>query len=107
MATLDKWRSFTNTPTTVVFPQLKLIGRDFAPPIASGAGEVRMRVPGVIEFTLDGTPTNVGYALAEIQRLRENPYDGLARWRLEGIDSDGNEWNGGYTAPELDIDSQP
>jgi hypothetical protein len=103
MATLDQWRRFINTPTTLFFPRLQLIGRDHAPPIVIGSGEVRMLSPNHFSFTLVGVPTDVGYALKELRLQQENPYDGLARPRLEGIDSDGINWAGGYTIPRLDV----
>ena len=99
MVTLDRWRSLLNTPKTIVFPRLELMGRDYEPSIVVGAGEVRMETPSAFAFHLNGTPTNIEYALAEIRRLHENPYDPLARFRLVGVDSDGIEWAGGYTSP--------
>lgn len=102
MVTLDRWRSLLSTPRTIVFPRLELIGRDYEPSIVVGAGEVRMDTPSGFAFTLKGTPTNIEYALAEIRRLHENPYDPLARFRLVGVDSDGVEWAGGYTSPVVD-----
>ena len=102
MATLDRWRAFLATPKALTFPRLELLGRDHAPPIVVGAGEVRMVSPNDFAFTLTGTPADIPYALAEINRQRENPYDGLARFRLEGVDADGVKWSGGYTVPRVD-----
>lgn len=103
MVTLDRWRPYLNTPKTIVFPRVELIGRDHAPPIVVGVGDVRMEGTSNFTFSLTGTPTDIGYAFAELRRLRENPYDGLARLRLEGVDSDGIEWAGGYTNPAVDM----
>jgi hypothetical protein len=95
MITLDRWRLYVSTPKTIIFPRLQLIGRDHSPPIVVGVGE--------FTFSLTGTPTDIGYAFAELRRLRENPYDGLARLRLEGVDIDGVEWVRGYTNPTIDM----
>jgi len=42
MATLDRWRTYLTVPKTLVFSNLKLIGRDHAPTIIDGSGEVRI-----------------------------------------------------------------
>jgi hypothetical protein len=99
--TLDRWRAFLTTPKTLIFPRLELIGRDHAPSIVVGTGEVRMVSPTDFTFTLTGTPADAGYALTEANRHHENPYDGLARLRLVGIDAEGVEWSGGYTVPRI------
>jgi hypothetical protein len=97
MATLDRWRQFLTTPKTLEFPRLALIGLDFSPPIVVGSGQVEMVSPTSFTFTLNGTPADINYALAQLRRQRENPYDGFARFRLIGTDLDGVEWTGGYT----------
>ena len=101
MVTLDRWREFAATPKALVFPRLELIGRDHAPPIVTGAGEIRMDTPSQFAFTLSGTPTDIGYALRELNRHRDNPYDAQARPRLIGIDAAGIRWSGGYTIPHV------
>ena len=101
MVTLDRWREFAATPKALVFPRLELIGRDHAPPIVAGAGEIRMDTPSQFAFTLSGTPTDIGYALRELNRHRDNPYDAQARPRLIGIDAAGISWSGGYTIPHV------
>src|SRR6266568_5442344 len=97
MATLDRWRTFLVTPQTLAFPRLKLIGRDWDPPIVVGSGEVRMPSLDRFEFTLNGLPGDVGYAFSEIQRQQRNPYDGSARFRLRGVDEKGTKWLLGWT----------
>ena len=57
--------------------------------------------PTDFAFTLNGTPADIDYASAEIRRQRENPYDGLAQFRLAGVDSEDVEWAGGYTSPVI------
>lgn len=105
MATLDRWRELVATPKTLVFPRLELLGRDHAPSIVAGSGEVRMESPTDFTFTLTGSPSDVKYALAETNRQKENPYDGLARFRLVGTDTAGVNWAGGYTVPQIEVRS--
>lgn len=97
MATLDRWRRFLVTPRTLLFPRLELIGHDWAPPIVVGSGEIRMPTFDRFEFTLEGLPDDLGYALSEIERQRRNRYDGLERFRLRGVDRDKGEWSFGWT----------
>jgi hypothetical protein len=106
MATLDKWRPFLTTPKTLVFPRLELLGHDHAPPIVVGAGEVRMPTPNRFEYTLSGAPADVRHLFAAIRRLEENPYDGLARFRLTGLDEDGVDWSLGWTIPRIEPGNQ-
>ncbi|NNN18758.1 MAG: hypothetical protein HKL84_02765 [Acidimicrobiaceae bacterium] len=87
----------------LAFPRLELIGRDHAPPIVIGVGELRMKSPNEFSFVLRGTPTDMSYAHEEIRRQKENPYDGSARFRLVGIDRDGLEWSFGWTIPRIEI----
>jgi hypothetical protein len=44
---------------------------------------------------------DIPYAVAATSRHRAAPYDGLARPRLLGTDSDGVKWSGGYTIPRI------
>lgn len=106
MATLDRWRWLLGLPITLTFPHLKLIGRDHEPPLIVGSGEVHMESPQRIRFILRGVPNDVGAAMAQIQGVRQNPYDILAQARLIGTDSEGTNWNGGYTAPAVDISNR-
>lgn len=68
MATLDRWQVFLVTPRILLFPRLELIGHDWAPPIVVGSGEIRMPSLDRFEFTLEGMPDDLGYALSEIER---------------------------------------
>jgi hypothetical protein len=101
MLTLDRWREFTVTPQTLAFPHLELIGLDHSPPIVVGSGEVRMDTLNDFRFELRGTPANIPYALAEMQRHHKDPYDPFARPRLVGTDKAGIKWDGGYTIPTV------
>src|ERR1700733_7713086 len=104
MATLDRWRYLLATPQTLSFSHLKLIGRDFSPPIVVGVGEVILKSATDFEFKLVGMPADVAYANEEIRRQSEHPYDGLARFRLTGVDTSGVKWNLGWTIPRVETD---
>jgi len=102
MATLDRWREFLETPKTLAFPQLWLIGRDGEPPIVTGHGELRMPSLTQFEYTPTGRPHDEVHFLRLIQYQRNNPHDPLARFRLCGIDESGLEWSLGWTVPKID-----
>jgi hypothetical protein len=103
MATLDRWRGFLDTPKTIQFKRLELIGWDHEPSVVVGIGEVRMTSPRDFEFILTGTPSDIGYALTTINRAEKEPYNPLARCRLLGTDHDDVDWNGGWTIPRMEI----
>lgn len=101
MATLDRWRHLLSVPQTLTFPRLELKGRDYAPSIVVGSGVVQTPSLSKFKYTLQGTPDDIKYAFDEIHHQEQNPYDSLARFRLIGTDSEGIEWQGGYTVPEI------
>ena len=103
MLTLDRWREFLATPKTLVLPRMELIGFDHTPPIVVGSGEIQMNSPHEFAFNLTGTPSDIGYALKEINRLREDIYAPAARFRLSGTDDKGVNWMGGWTVPRVDM----
>jgi len=103
MGTLDRWRRFLATPQTLHFPRLSLLGSDHAPFIVQGEGEVRVETPTRNSYRLTGRPEDVSYALAELQRLRTDPYNALARQRLVGFDEGGVEWALGWTEPHVEL----
>lgn len=102
LATLDRWRPFLESPRTITFPHMELIGRDFEPPLVVGSGEVRIPTLNRFEYTLRGLPQDLGHTLQSLRYQQENPYDGLARFRLTGTDSEGVEWSLGWTVPRVD-----
>jgi len=62
-----------------------------------------MASPSEFSFALRSTPADVPYACEEIRRQKESPYDGLARFRLVGVDHEGLEWSFGWTIPKVEI----
>ena len=102
MATLDRWRRFLTAPQTLRFPELSLMGDDHAPIIVKGSGEVQIETLARNTYRLTGRPSDLRYAFTELQRLRDDPYNGLARQRLFGVDEDGIEWLLGWTEPQVE-----
>lgn len=101
MATLDRWRRFLTAPQTLIFPRLSLMAGDHAPLIVEGSGEVRFETLTRVTYRLVGRPVDVGYVMAAFRRHEENPYDGLSRMRLFGVDADGMDWTLGWTMPQV------
>lgn len=102
MALLDPWRSFLDVPKAVTFPRLALMGQDHEPLVAEGSGKVHFETLLRTTYTLTGIPNDITYALRELRRMRESPYDPLARLRLIGTDAEGVEWSLGWTSPRIE-----
>jgi len=102
VATLDHWKHLLHGPARIVFPMLRLQGRDFDPPVVEGSGEVRFADLFGFTFTLRGKPKDSAFAEAQFNFQELNPYDPLARFRLFGTDTDGLDWTLGWTVPKLD-----
>lgn len=98
MATLDRWRSFLETPKTIELVHVELVGRN-RHPLLIGTGEIRMT--SLQDFSYSMTPTHGDLIdlFKAIDQKRQNPYDGTARLRLFGKDANGVEWGGGWTMP--------
>jgi hypothetical protein len=99
MATLDRWRSFLDTPKTIELVHIELVARG-RQPLLIGTGEIRMT--SLQEFSYSMTPTHGELIdiFKAIDQKQQNPYDGTARLRLFGKDARGVEWCGGWTMPQ-------
>jgi len=106
MATLDGLTQHLRVPYVLRFPYMALRGRDHAPLVIEGSGEVH--VPSLLrfEYILSGVPIDLAYALSQIQQVQDNPYDGLSAFRLIGTDADGLEWSLGWTIPTIEVDDE-
>src|ERR1700753_2480938 len=102
MATLGRGLAFLEPQKTIFLRQASLIGRDNAPSLVEGTGRIDMPSLNEMGFELIGTPTDIRYALAQLNGINQSPYDGLARPRLVGVSDDAIEWAGGYVIPEVD-----
>ena len=98
---LDRWRHLAAAPQTITFPEMELRAGDWEPSIVRGSGEIRFNSPRSFEYTLTGLPEDIAYALRQLKRQRDNPYDGLKRFRLVATAADGTEFSAGWTIPDL------
>lgn len=99
MATLDRWTHWLHTPGHVAFPKLSLQGRDFDPPVIAGSGVVRFTNLLEFKFTCRATLT-IRSSWRRSSEFQRNDPDPLSRFRLLGTDTDGVEWNLGWTVPQ-------
>lgn len=99
---LDRWRTLAIAPQTIAFPRMELLAGDWEPSIVKGSGEISFSSPRSFQYTLTGIPEDIGYTLQQIQRQRDNPYDGLKRFRLVATTADGVEFSAGWTIPRLE-----
>jgi hypothetical protein len=105
MTTLDRWLHFLTTPRTLSCARMELRAGDWEPPIVTGKGEMRLPNLRAFEFTLRGQPKDVSYTFEQINRQKQNPYDGLKRFRLVVWDESGIEYAAGWTIPDIDVDN--
>lgn len=98
---LERWRHLAVAPQTIAFPDMELRAGDWEPSIVKGSGEICFNAPRSFEYTLSGTPEDVGYALKQLERQRANPYDGLKRFRLVATAEDGTKYSAGWTIPSI------
>lgn len=99
MWTIERWRYLATVPSTINFPTLTLQGRDFEPPIVTGAGSITWESPNHFSYRLVGKPDDEAFVFRAYDRLRANPYDGLLRFRLFGEDGEGKHHALGWTIP--------
>jgi hypothetical protein len=78
---------------------MELLAGDWEPSVVKGSGEIRFNSPNSFEYTLTGMPEDIAYTLKQLQRQRDNPYDGLKRSRLVANAADGIEFSAGWTIP--------
>lgn len=103
---LDRWRHLAAAPQTIAFPEMELLARDWEPSIVRGSGEIRFNSTRSFEYALTGVPEDIAYTLRQLQRQRDNPYDGLNRFRLVATAPDGTEFSAGWTIPDLTTDEK-
>src|SRR6266404_4561315 len=98
MATIDRWRSFLQTPKTIPLVHVEL--RDRSSPLLAGTGEIRINSLQDFSYGMTATSGDPFAFFRALEYKRQNSYDGTARLRLFGKDSDGVEWSGGWTMPQ-------
>jgi len=89
---LDRWRHLVPAPQTIACSELELMSGDWEPPIVKGTGEIRFTSLNDFAYALIGTPDDPAYCRAQLQRQRDQPYDGLKRFRLTAVAADGTSY---------------
>lgn len=98
MSELDRFSDYLHKSIALTC-SMKLLTRDFEPPLAEGAGTVNAAPFQNFEYTMSGLPPDLGHSLRSLNRLRAHPYDVQNQFRLILTDEAGIEWNGGWTIP--------
>jgi hypothetical protein len=103
VGTLERWKWLLNAiPRTIECPEMKLLGRDFEPPVFTGSGHIDIKSSTVIEYTMFAQPiASSDDAFRRLLRAQENPYEIVDQFRLVATDYDGTEWTCGWTQPSV------
>jgi hypothetical protein len=101
MHDLDSWRWLLNAPQRISFDRMILLGGDFDPPVSEGSGVVNIDSNSQFRFELTSTDIDQKIVDERQQRLRDNPYDALARFRMQAWDADGRQWHLGWVEPDF------
>jgi hypothetical protein len=101
MHDLNNWRWLLNAPQQISFGRMTLLGGDFDPPVTEGSGVVHVESNSQFRFQLTATDIDRKIVDERQQRLHDNPYDALARFRLQAWDADGRHWHLGWVEPNF------
>ena len=102
MSLLDPWRHLADVGTVIPCREMRLDARDWEKPIICGGGEVRVASDAAFSYVICGVPEDVAHTLRSLHRQRENPYDGLMRFRLSVVDEAGRHLGFGWTVPRFE-----
>jgi hypothetical protein len=98
MATLDRWRRYLNTPLTIAFPSMTMMGRDRK--LGNGRGEVKLASSENFTFLMNAhLLDDLERITDEITALRKAPQDPTGHPRVTGLDAEGVRWSCHYMAP--------
>lgn len=106
MHDLNEWRWLLNSPQTIRCERIRLLGGDCDPPVAEGTGEVYIESNSRFRFQFTATDVDRKIVDERQQRLRDNPYDGFARFRVQAWDAAARHWHLGWTEPEFSIQAE-
>ncbi|MBN7809205.1 hypothetical protein JZX86_28205 [Agrobacterium rosae] len=81
---------------------MRVIGRDYDPPILVGSGVFKVAADGSFEFEMVGTAPDLRHSLTWLNKVRENHYDAQCRCRLIFETEDGLKFNGGWIEPRVE-----
>jgi hypothetical protein len=101
MHDLNSWRWLLNAPQQISFGRMTLLGGDFDPPVTEGSGVVYVEPNSRFRFQLTATDIDQEIVDERQQRFRDNPYDALARFRVQAWDADNRHWHLGWVEPDF------
>lgn len=93
------WLAISALESSFACPEMRLLGR-LAEVLATGAGKIFLDSFGDFHFELAGKTTDLEGFEEFVSYHQQNPYDGLARFRLVVVDASGQEIHCGYTASD-------
>lgn len=82
---------------------MELIAGDFEPVVVRGTGTLEAVSPSLFTYEFHGIPDDIMFAVRSFNRMRDNPYDALSRFRLIVEDESGVKFNAGWTSPSYTI----
>lgn len=103
MSNLDDLTPFLHGPVTLTCPRMVLLCQDNEPNLVEGSGTFSVINDTHLEYRLTGFPTNPTHAMRVLRRALEARYEPLTQFRLLLWDSEGREWNAGWTVPNVQI----
>lgn len=101
MHDLNSWRWLLSAPQQISFGRMTLLGGDFDPPVTEGSGVVYVESNSRFRFQLTATDIDQKIVDERQQRFRDNPYDALARFRVQAWDADNRHWHLGWVEPDF------
>lgn len=99
---IDRLKPFFREGGTMEFPQMTLAAMDGGPAVLEGSGRIEMPTPDKMIVRLEGRPEELSHSLLAINRMHENPYDPLCRFRLHMTDTFGCAWSAGCEVERIE-----
>ena len=101
MHDLGRWQWLLKYPQRIECERMVLLGDDFERPVCIGPGHIDLVSPSSFAFQLSVRRARRRQINERFNRLQANPYDGLARFRVQAWDEEGHHWHLGWTIPEF------
>lgn len=92
------WLPYASLKASIACPELRLLGRPGE--LIVGAGSIHRDEWGEFQFEMEGTSPSLENLQQFRQLQRENPYDGLWRFRLTAVDESSQELHCGFVSEE-------
>jgi hypothetical protein len=97
----QRWGHLAAVGGMIDCPEMTLLAGDHEPAIVRGRGHILVKSDLAWSFEMQGVPDDVGHALRSLNRLRQDPYDGRLRSRLQVVDAHGEHVSMGWTIPSV------